>query len=178
MWWSKKLHHTTTPSHHYFFLAAGAAAFAPAAGAAPLAPVAAGAAPFVPAAGAAAGAAPFPAAAAPAAGAAPVAAAPSTGSSFTAFTSAIFRCATFGNPKTLFFSLHFSSSASFSKRSVRVRTLRCRTSALAPFKLRSKDMSHLDLCFVSIRAAARVTRSVRSADDSQVPRVSQLALPG
>src|SRR5688500_1980571 len=89
--------------HHYFFLA-GAAALAPAAGAAPFAP-AAGAAPLAPA----AGAAPLPAgAAAPAAGAAPAAAAPSTGSSFTALTASILRCATFGRPYTLLASVHFS----------------------------------------------------------------------
>src|SRR5437016_942237 len=92
----------------YFFFAAGAA-LAAAAGAAPLAP-AAGAAPLAPA--AAAGAAPLPAAAAPAAGAAPVGTAPSTNSSFTAFTSACLRCATFGKPYTLLASLHFSCSAS------------------------------------------------------------------
>src|SRR5687767_8931686 len=112
--------HQSPPNH--FFFAAGAAL--PAAGAVALPPALEAAAPLAPA--AAAGAAlPAAAGAAPAVVVAPGAAAPSAVSSFTALATAIFRCATFGRPNTLFFpSAHFSSSFSLSSRSARVSTLR------------------------------------------------------
>ena len=76
-------------------------------------------------------------AAAPAAGVVPSAAA----SALAVFTRAIFRWATFGSPSGLFLPpVHFSCSVSMSNRSARVSTLRCRTSELALFKLRSIDI--------------------------------------
>src|SRR4051812_37303072 len=131
------IQHSAFPAY-FFLVAAGAAppaaplaAAAPLAGAAPLAAVAP-----------AAGAAPLPAAGAAAvAPAAAVGAAPSAAASFSALPAmAALRCATFGRPNTLFASVHFSSSFNLFSRSNRVSTLRCRTSALAPFKLRSSDM--------------------------------------
>src|SRR5688500_10744425 len=114
----------------YFFPFDGAAAAPAAAPALGVAPLAGAAAPFAGAAPALA--APAFAPPAPAAGAAPVAAAPATAPAAPSATSSLaplpptisLRLATFGRPKTLFFSSHFSISFSFSSRSSRVSTLR------------------------------------------------------
>src|SRR5438067_5871562 len=134
-------------SNSYFFPFDGAAA-APAAapGLASVLPLAGAAAPL---AGAAAAAPLAPAV--PAAGAAPVAAAPATAPAAPSATSSLaplppttsLRLATFGSPNTLFCSFHFSASFRRVRRSSRVSTLRCRTRALAPFRLRSNDIIHL-----------------------------------
>src|SRR4051794_11361394 len=135
-------------SEDYFFPFDGAAAApeAPLPGVAPLAGAAAPLAGAEPA--LAAGALPPPA---PAAGAAPVAVAPATAPAAPSATSSLaplppticLRLATFGRPKTLFLSSHFSASFSRSNRSSRVRTLRWRIRALALFRLRSSDITFL-----------------------------------
>src|SRR5580765_7808964 len=127
----RSLHTLPSPLDHFFFAGAAAAL----AGAAPLAPAAGAAAPLP--------AAPAAGAAAPAAGAVPAATAAASAAAGSFFATAALRCATFGSPKTLLASVHFSSSFNFSNRSSRVSTLRCRIRELALFRLRSRDISGL-----------------------------------